>query len=41
MFEDELLARGLSINVDGLVLDESGNEYRNIDGEIEYLEGLK
>lgn len=34
----ELIRRGFTTNIDGLVLDENGNEYRNEQGCIEYLE---
>tara|TARA_R100000750_G_C2318435_1_gene85355 strand:+ start:176 stop:301 length:126 start_codon:yes stop_codon:yes gene_type:complete len=38
MKEDEFIERRLSIGKSGILLDESGNEYRNEDGCIEYLE---
>jgi len=38
MKEGELREREFTIKPNGLVLDNSGNEYRNEDGEIEFLE---
>jgi len=37
MNADELESRGFMVNSKGLVLDNLGNEYRNENGEIEYL----
>ena len=34
----EVIERGLFIGKNGLILDEYLNEYRNENGEIEYLE---
>lgn len=34
----ELIERDFTITPDGLVLDNSGNEYRNEEGKVEYLE---
>jgi hypothetical protein len=41
MKKNELIERGFTTNRDGLVLDNSGNEYRNEKGSIEYLDGYK
>jgi len=34
---EEIIARGLSINEAGKVLDEYGNEYRDESGSIRYV----
>jgi len=34
----DIIERGLSVNKDGKVLDEYGNEYRNEEGSVEFLE---
>jgi hypothetical protein len=38
MKKEELIERGLSVDINNKVLDEYGNEYRNEDGEIEHLD---
>ena len=38
MERNEFIERGLSVDSNNKVLDEYGNEYRNENGEIEYLE---
>ena len=38
MKEQEIKERGFTINATGKVIDDMGNEYRNENGEIEYIE---
>lgn len=36
---DEVIERGLSVDENGKVLDEFGNEYRNEEGMVCYVKG--
>ena len=38
MNRTEIIERGLTVESTGKVLDESGNEYRNEDGRMQYVE---
>jgi hypothetical protein len=38
MRESEMIERGFSADEHGKILDDYGNEYRNEDGEVEFLE---
>jgi hypothetical protein len=39
MKREELIERGFGVDSNGKILDEYGNEYRNEEGQIEYIEG--